>query len=151
MPDFPKLYLGIDPGGSGGLAWVGEDVILVSKMPETESDIVDALTELKNDVAVAVLEAVTPMPKQGVGSTWAFGQHYGMLRGILAALKIRREFVRPQVWQPAMGIPRRGEKTQTEHKNATKARAQQLFPTIKFTHATADAALLAEYGRRKFQ
>jgi hypothetical protein len=30
----------------------------------------------------------------------------------------------------------------------TKAKAQELFPHLKITHATADACLIAEYGRR---
>jgi hypothetical protein len=33
-------------------------------------------------------------------------------------------------------------------KNVSKARAQELFPALKITHATADALLIAEYGRR---
>jgi len=148
VPDYPKLFLGIDPGASGGIAVIGDGFIEVHTMPETEDDIVDLLRDLP--IHRAVMEFVTPMPKQGLGSTWKFGQHYGTLRGILAALHVPREFVRPQKWQAAMGIAKRGEKTKVEHKNATKARAQQLFPSIKFTHATADAALLAEYGRRTF-
>lgn len=34
-------------------------------------------------------------------------------------------------------------------KNISKARAQQLFPTAKITHATADALLLAEWRRKQ--
>ncbi len=32
--------------------------------------------------------------------------------------------------------------------NVTKARAAQLFPAVKMTHAVADALLIAEYGWR---
>jgi len=32
-------------------------------------------------------------------------------------------------------------------KNVTKAKAQEQFPNIKVTHATADALLIALYGR----
>jgi hypothetical protein len=34
-------------------------------------------------------------------------------------------------------------------KNVTKRKAQELFPSLKITHATADALLIAEYLRRK--
>jgi hypothetical protein len=33
-------------------------------------------------------------------------------------------------------------------KNISKRRAQELFPSLKITHAVADALLIAEYGRR---
>ena len=52
------------------------------------------------------------------------------------------EEVAPQVWQKVLGCLSRGDK------NVTKAKAQQLFPAIKVTHAIADALLLAEYARR---
>jgi hypothetical protein len=34
-------------------------------------------------------------------------------------------------------------------KNVSKKRAQELFPSIKCTHATSDALLIAEYGNRQ--
>jgi hypothetical protein len=33
-------------------------------------------------------------------------------------------------------------------KNVSKSRAQELFPSIKVTHAIADALLIAEHNRR---
>jgi len=77
-----------------------------------------------------------------VSSTFKFGQSYGFLRGVLIASEIRFVEVRPQEWQKAMGCLSRGDK------NVTKAKAQQLWPAQKITHATADALLLAEYFRR---
>lgn len=144
MPDYPLILCGIDPGQSGGIAMLGQEFVEAFPMPDTEDDICAILREFP--IQCAFLEAVTPMPKQGLGSTWKFGQHYGMLRGMLAALKIRREFVRPQVWQKALGIPKRGGKTQTEHKNVLKQRAQEVYPQLHITHATADALLIARYG-----
>ena len=38
-----------------------------------------------------------------------------------------------------------------KRKVVSKARARQLFPSVKVTHATADAALPAEYGRTMFK
>lgn len=136
--------IGIDPGASGGIA-VNDAVsgTYAFKFPETETDIVTELTLMVLDCrCVAYLEEVHAMPKQGVTSTFKFGQSYGFLRGVLAALGIQRNFVRPQVWQKALGCMSRGDK------NVTKRRAQELFPQIKMTHAIADALLIAEYGRR---
>ncbi len=150
-------FLGIDPGHSGGLALVSSDSAQAWKMPESELGTATLLRELLPQIHLAMLEAVTPMGigrdskvKQGLGSTWKFGQHYGFLRGLLQGLNIPFATVRPQVWQPALGIEKRGTKSGTEHKNATKDRAQSLWPEIKMTHAIADALLIAEFARKIF-
>jgi len=79
---------------------------------------------------------------QGVASTFKFGTNYGTLKGILAALHIPYELVTSHVWQKALGCLTGGDK------NISKAKAQTLFPDIKFTHKTADAMLIAEFCRR---
>ncbi len=148
-------FLGVDPGQSGGIALVSETTAQAWKMPDRESDTVLLFRELLPRVTLATIEFVTPMRlgrdsgvQQGLGSTWKFGQHYGFLRGILMALGIPFTSVRAQVWQPALGIEKRGLKTGTQHKNATKDCAQALWPDLKVIHATADALLIAEWGRR---
>ncbi len=52
------------------------------------------------------------------------------------------EWVRPQKWQQVMGCMTGGKK------NVSKQRALELFPSVKWTHAKADSALICEYGRR---
>jgi crossover junction endodeoxyribonuclease RuvC len=82
------------------------------------------------------------MPKQGVTSAFTFGKGYGALLMALTAAGIPFETVTPQRWQKALGCLSKGDK------NVTKRKAQQLWPHITWTHNTADAALIAEYGRR---
>lgn len=136
------FYLGVDPGISGGIATVGTGMWkpLPSKMPDTEKDIADLIASLK-DAEFCVIEAVHSMPKQGVASSFKFGQNYGFLRACLVCFQIPFEEVSPQKWQKTMNCLTKGDK------NISKRRAQQLFPGIKITHATADALLLAEYCR----
>ncbi len=145
------IFLGIDPGQSGGLAWIEDGregdpaAAFAMKMPDTERDLwikVAAETERSARTVFAVIEKVHSMPKQGVASSFKFGQSYGFLRGCLIASGIPFEEVSPQAWQKELGCLSKGDK------NVTKARAQQLFPAEKVTHATADALLLAEYARR---
>jgi len=138
-----KYFLGIDPGISGGLAIVnslGKLCDAVGFKNLTETDINDWM--LAYPYSLALLEKVHSMPKQGVKSTFTFGQSYGLLRGVLVANNLKREFVTPQVWQKALGCMTKGDK------NVTKAKAQELFPNRKITHAIADACLIAEYARR---
>jgi crossover junction endodeoxyribonuclease RuvC len=136
------LVIGIDPGASGGIAILDHHGVTVVKMQATETDVRDYLKGETFAPRFAFIEFVTPMPKQGLGSTWKFGQHYGFLRGLLIGLQIPFEAVRPQVWQKVLNCRSGGDK------NVTKAAAQQLWPNQKWIHATADAALIAEYGRR---
>ena len=145
-----SLFLGIDPGASGGIAWLqpnephmkGLDRREADKMPDTERDTWELIRRWRDSATLAVIEAVHSMPKQGVASSFKFGRSYGFLRGCLIASGIPFEEVTPQRWQKELGCLSRGDK------NVTKARAQQLFPSLKVTHATADALLLAEYARR---
>lgn len=140
------IIIGIDPGASGGIAVRYDSLdpspVDVFKLDATESDIAQRMSHYQDVRSFAYLERVHSMPKQGVSSTFKFAQSYGFLRGLLIALKIPFEEVSPQKWQKAMGCLSKGDK------NVTKARAQQLFPQIKVTHASADALLICEYGRR---
>ena len=144
------IHIGIDPGKSGGIAWIedGEPAQAV-KMPETEADLWVLLLRIRNIEWVrigvmphAIIEKVHSMPKQGVKSTFTFGKGYGSLLMALTAAGIPFEEVPPGTWMKAMGCLTKGDK------NVSKRKAQQLFPHLKVTHAIADALLIAEYGRR---
>jgi crossover junction endodeoxyribonuclease RuvC len=137
------IFCGIDPGIGGGIAFIGQQVS-AHKMPETEADISELLMIDTVEPVFAVIEAVHSFPGQGVASTFKFGKNYGLLRGILIAAKIPFEQVSPKKWQREMGCLSKGDKT------ITKARAQQLFPKLKITHATADALLIALYAQRTY-
>jgi len=137
-----RHYLGCDPGKSGALALVSQygfaDTI---GLDETEADVVTWLCAVRDDISHAYLEKVHSTPPMGVVSAFTFGSSYGFLRGILIALGIPFETISPMSWQKSMGCLTKGDK------NVSKAKAQELFPTIKITHRIADAILLAEYCR----
>lgn len=146
------LYLGIDPGQSGGIAIVDQlgNCTSLVKMPETEQDILWAIP-FGDEITFGMIEKVHAMPKQGVSSTFKFGMGYGGLRMALVALAIRFDEVTPMKWQKALGVVPRNTETESknDHKNKLLAKAQQLFPNTKITRHTADALLIAEYCRRK--
>ena len=137
-----SIVIGIDPGASGCIAIMECDGVTFQRLDGTEADIAAALAVHRNDSAFAFIERVHSMPKQGVASSFKFGQSYGFLRGLLFANGIPFEEVAPQKWQKAMGCMTKGDK------RVSKARAQQLFPHLHVVHANADALLIAEYGRR---
>lgn len=141
-----SIFFGIDPGCSGAIAAIDElgHVLRIVKNDGTERDTFDALCGWETDELFAVIERVHSMPKQGVASSFKFGQSYGFLRGCLIGAHIPFVEVTPQQWQKAMCCLTKGDK------NISKARAQQLFSNQKITHAWADALLLAEYARRTY-
>jgi hypothetical protein len=152
-----STIIGIDPGVNGGIAWITDGKPCVEKMPDTLQDLWDLLCDIKQgqgpspglrlSVAVegckAYIEQVHSSPQMGVKSAFTFGQGYGRLEMALTCASIPFERVRPQVWQKALGCLTKGDK------NVSKRRAQELYPQLKITHATADALLIATYGTKQ--
>ena len=105
------VYVGIDPGKSGGICVYDTTMHVISfrKMPDTIHGVVDRLRSIKEvcsesntDVKV-VLEKVHSMPGQGVASTFTFGQGYGQLQGVIAALGLACVEVIPNRWMKCIG------------------------------------------------
>lgn len=151
----PRLYLGIDPGQNGGIAVLDGtgrvvQTFKLADVSDTDRDLWDTLVgigdlsldETGQHQVSAVLEKVSTSPQMGVVSAGTFMGGYRAIRMALTAAGIPFEEVRPQAWQKALGCLTRGDK------NVTKTKAQQLFPSVKVTHANADALLIAEHGRR---
>ena len=151
-----NMYIGIDPGQSGGISWIERtvqdgrqvDFIYAEKMPPTEHDVDILFKKLKSKGLnmKCMIEAVHSMPGQGVASSFKFGKNYGFLRGLLVANRVAFDQVSPQRWQKSLNLQKKSkEETKTQHKNNIKGKAQQLYPQLKVTLATADAIMLAVY------
>lgn len=147
------ILIGIDPGKGGGVAWASATEqqawdIHAAKMPPTERDICDLLASLCGDCR-AVIEHVGPGQGKGQSAAWKLSASYHGLRMALIALGISFETVHPGVWQREFSLLRQSKtETDTQKKNRHKARAQELFPAHRITHATADALLILEWARR---
>jgi len=147
------IFIGIDPGKGGGVALLDSSPVHEAApaqvLPFTdEATVRDWLSErIPYSDAVhcfALIEKSQSMPKQGVSSVFTYGCNYGFWRGLLICMRIPFDEVRPQRWQKAMGCMTKGDK------NVSKAKAAQLFPYIRMTHAIADALLIADYNRRTY-
>lgn len=140
------MWIGIDPGKSGCIAVIEETssgvLVTSQKLDATDKDVSDFLDVFALRAKFCLIEKVGASPQMGVVSAFSFGKSFGFLLGILTAHKIPFEFVTPQKWQKGLGCLSGGDK------NVTKQCAQRLFPSVRFTHATADATLIAEHCRR---
>tara|TARA_R100000655_G_scaffold75875_1_gene114826 strand:+ start:803 stop:1258 length:456 start_codon:yes stop_codon:yes gene_type:complete len=144
-------YIGVDPGKSGSICAVSSDghAWVVIKTDKPYEKIWNKLLWYGIHECEAVVESVNAMPGQGVASTFKFGESFGMLLGLMTATGIPFEKVRPAIWCKEFGLKRGEGESNTDWKNRHKQLAQELFPDIDVTHATADALLIAEYCRRK--
>ena len=97
-------------------------------------------------IDLAVVEQVSASPQMGVTSAFRFGEGYGALIAVLQVCGIRTHLVRPAVWKKDMKLNSEGE--------ISRHAALQLWPdnaglfTRKKDHNRAEAALLAEWGRK---
>jgi hypothetical protein len=138
--------IGVDPGVNGGIAWITGGKPCVEKMPDTLKDLWELLRDIdiaSEEYCHAYLEQVHSSPQMGVKSAFTFGNGFGHLEMALTAAGIPFTRIRPQVWQKELGCLTKGDKL------VTKRKAQELFPSMKITHATADALLIAKYGTKQ--
>ena len=152
------IIFGIDPGVSGAISVLKEGKILEAyEMPtmidgkKNKRQVNGAevtnifLKELNNKYkAKVVVEHVTAMPGQGVTSMFNFGQSFGVLKGICAALKLPIYFVRPVKWKKHFNLIK-------TNKEASRTKVIEIFPYIsskisrKKDSNKADSILIAKY------
>lgn len=141
------IYLGIDPGKSGGISrHDGSDVSARKFTDCTPADFFEMFKEVsRGQDVVALIEKVHSMPKNGCKANFTFGRMYERALMSMVALKIPFEYVTPLTWQRYLKCKTGGDK------NISKQKAQELFPHLKITHAIADALLIGEYYKRTYK
>ena len=141
-----RVFIGIDPGINGGIAIIYNDVYTVKKCPNTVQEMANELIALKDQAPnlpmYCVIEKVHSFPGNSGRSMFTFGNNYGQWLGILATLKIPYTEVIPSKWMKHFGTMKKNKK---DRKNHLKHLAQQRYPEVKITLATADAMLIAHY------
>ena len=150
--------IGIDPGLSGAIAVLENNKVLsIFDMPVmsegkknkrqlNSAQLVKLLKDniLKNEEISVVVEQVNAMPGQGVTSMFNFGQTFGAIKGVCAALGLPIFFVRPSKWKKYFNL------INTE-KDASRTRAIEIFPyysshlSRKKDSNKADAILIASF------
>ena len=146
--------LGVDPGLDGAIALLGDGFLAVRDMPtagELKRRVVVA-AEVAGIIRawtpdVAVIEKVHAMPKQGVTSSFRFGQALGTIEGVLGALLIPVEYVTPQAWKKHFRL--------TANKDDARLRAIQKWPRLadelrrKKDADKAEALFIARYKQEQ--
>ena len=105
--------IGIDPGLSGAIAILEEHKVLnIFDMPVmsegkknkrqlNSAQLVNIIKEntINNENTSVIVEQVNAMPGQGVTSMFNFGQSFGVIKGICAAMQPPMHLVRPAKWK----------------------------------------------------
>ena len=150
--------IGIDPGLSGAIAILDDSKIKelfdMPVMPDGKKNkrqlnsallvklINNNIKSLEN--TVMVVEQVNAMPGQGVTSMFNFGQTFGAIKGICAALGLPIFFVRPAKWKKHFELI-------NSAKDASRTKAIEMYPAIseqlskKKDVNKSDAILIARY------
>ena len=152
------IIIGIDPGVSGAICILTDGKITeIYEMPTmidgkknkkqvNGAEVTNIINkELVNEKDInVVIEHVSAMPGQGVTSMFNFGQSFGVLKGICAALKLPVHFIRPVKWKKYFNL------INTE-KDASRTKVIEVFPYIsskiskKKDANKADAILIARF------
>ena len=150
--------IGIDPGLSGAIAILEDSKIKelfdMPVMPDGKKNkrqlnsallvklLKDNIESLEN--TVMVVEQVNAMPGQGVTSMFNFGQTFGAIKGVCAALGLPIYFVRPAKWKKHFELI-------NSSKDASRTKAIEMYPSLcddlskKKDVNKSDAILIAKY------
>ena len=154
------LIIGIDPGISGSICFFEDgkiiDVIEMPTMAEGKknkkqvngvqivNEFSKRINKNDNENTRVVIEQVSAMPGQGVTSMFNFGQSFGILKGVCAAMQLPMFFVRPARWKKYFNLL-------NSQKDASRTRAIEIFPYFstqlskKKDSNKADAILIASF------
>ena len=154
------LIIGIDPGISGSICFFEDgkiiDVIEMPNMAEGKKnkrqvngaqiyhEISKRIKNLERKDIKVIIEQVAAMPGQGVTSMFNFGQSFGVLKGICAAMQIPMYFVRPAKWKKYFNLI-------NSEKDASRTKAIEIFPHFstqlsrKKDSNKADAILISSF------
>ena len=150
--------IGIDPGLNGAIAVLQDnkvkEIFDVPVMPEgkknkrqlNSAQLVKLLKDIiaDSEEVVVIVENVSAMPGQGVTSMFNFGQTFGAIKGICAALGLPIFFVRPAKWKKHFDLI-------NSSKDASRTKVIEVYPEIsskisrKKDSNKADAILIARY------
>ena len=152
------IIIGVDPGINGAISIVENKKILEvydtptmidgkkNKRQINSAQVSNIFKERLNlnKEVIVVVEQVNAMPGQGVTSMFNFGQSFGVIKGICAALNIPIHFVRPAKWKKHFNLIK-------TNKDASRTKVIESYPKIssklhrKKDSNRADAILIALY------
>ena len=150
--------IGIDPGLSGAIAILENNKVLgIFDMPVmsegkknkrqlNSAQLVNIIKEniMKDEEISVVVEQVNAMPGQGVTSMFNFGQTFGAIKGVCAALNLPIFFVRPSKWKRHFELI-------NSSKDSSRTKVIEMYPSLsnqltkKKDVNKSDAILIAKF------
>jgi crossover junction endodeoxyribonuclease RuvC len=153
------LYVGIDPGVTGGIAWFSKDsgaktlgynFLSFCDTERATKQLAKDLERLcqQHEAVHIVIEKVGASPKMPSVSAFSFGRNVGTWEGFLCFLPNIKTicYVQPAVWQAALGCQAGGDKTKLHQMQKGRNR----MPGLSNTKDISDAISLAEYCIGRF-
>lgn len=149
-----KRTIALDPGAKGAVAVIWEcgkpEIFKYEDTQQAKELLIDLSTAEDGIAITAFLEEPATqvfLPGGKVMHAAKLQRSLGRLEGLLLALEIRTILVKPKEWQK--GISGLDKAKGQDRKRKLREEAARLFPSTKPTLLTADALLIAEWGRRQ--
>ena len=149
-----SAYVGIDPGSTGAIAFLGEneEFLAIIDYPGSSSELWMVLQDLKAiQVNLAILEQVHSMPKQGVATTFKFGTNFGIWQMACSAMEWPTELITPQRWRKILdsSVPLKPEKEDLRQYALRKWPEASNYLKRKKDHGRAEAMIMSMYAKLK--
>jgi hypothetical protein len=151
------VFAGMDPGATGAFVTVGPLLNALRFSQYTDAELwwaIEGIVKECREIGVpltVILEKTAIRPPTSASRGGVMMAQYGMCKGFLIAADVRRIEVTPSVWTRKMGRIDPKKTPYSTKKKRNRELAQSLYPGLKVITETADAFLLAEYGRRFHQ
>ena len=144
-----KIYIGIDPGKSGGICVIEDEFIKAYACPDNIQDMAlvfaMAISVSETKTIIPFIEKVWARPTDAKSSIWKFAENYGIWLGIAGAYEIDLQTVAPQTWIKYFKTPKLEK---SRRKRYLRDKARSMYPNLKkVTLKTADAILIASYAK----
>jgi Holliday junction resolvasome RuvABC endonuclease subunit len=141
--------IAIDPGASGGIAFIDKEGIVQSlPMPEGMSEQIDSLRHILTlaKSQTCVIENVGFFRPGNSGPAAAtFARHVGHLEAACYCIGISVTKVAPQTWMKAIGTFSKDKK---ERKAQIKEAMARMYPHLTVTLKTADALGILTWAKK---
>lgn len=144
------IYIGIDPGLTGGIVALYEDGSLAQLDSFDDKNPLEVIKNFlsRKKICSITLESVHAMPGQGVSSMFNFGRSYGAIIGLVYGLGYNLHLVSPQSWQKIIPEIDMFESPKESIKRAIMAEGLEKAMTLKRSmhQGVCDAYFIAKYS-----
>tara|TARA_Y100000310_G_scaffold328432_1_gene396567 strand:- start:667 stop:1158 length:492 start_codon:yes stop_codon:yes gene_type:complete len=154
-----RIYIGIDPGKSGAMSWLTDDIddgLKSVNMKNTNPLDLDSWFKIfkeqtrdwldQKDALFIMMERVWSFPRDSGKAAFSFGMNCGMWKTLLETNELPYIEVLPRKWQGHFNVPKLNKRERKLLlKNKASKHLEEHEEEYKATYSNSDAILIALY------